>query len=284
MIMKKINLIICFSVFLLLYSNCIAENKNLFRNGGAETGTRGWSGVSMTDKDYYSGKYCFKLPLKKKSETMTSWYIFNVDPNKLYDFSVKMKSASADLCKVSILLVPHDKFMRGFNFNAIYPRMGTYTELTAAANKGDSVLKIADGSKWFKHPRFSVAFYAKKDYTDLPNINLSRIGISAVNKSGSHWEIKLKHPLKKSYPADTKVRMHRLGRYYIRAISKATVPNEWKNFSFQLKGIRKLFERSSGKAVDKFWYGTAYVGIKIIVRGAPGKSELLLDDLTLTAK
>lgn len=174
--------------------------------------------------------------------------------------------------------------MRGFGYNAIYARMGTYTELTAAANKGDSVLKITDGSKWFKHQKFSVAFYAKKDYTDLPNINLSHLGINAVDKIDSHWEVKLKHPLKKSYPAGTKVRMHRSGRYYIRGMSKVTVPNEWKDFSFQLKGIRKLFERPSGKGPKKFWYGTAYVGVKIIVRGVPGKSELLLDDLTLTAK
>ena len=282
--MRKINSIICFSAILLFNSNSIAENKNLFNNSGAETGTRDWGGISMTDEDSYSGKYCFKMPLKKKSGIVTSWYIFKIDPNKLYDFSVKMKSASADLCKVSILFIPHDKFMRGFGYNAIYARKDTYTELTAAANAGDSVLKIADGNKWFKHPRFSVAFYAKKDYADLPNINLSRIGISAVNKVNSHWEVKLKHPLKKSYPAGTKVRMHRLGPYYLKGLSQVTVPNDWKDFSFQFKGVRKLFESSAGKGIKKFWYGTAYVGIKIIVRGTPGKSELLLDNLTLTAK
>lgn len=62
MITGKLKLIICFSAALLFGINCVADNKNLFKNSGAESGTRGWSGISITDKDFYSGKYCFKVP------------------------------------------------------------------------------------------------------------------------------------------------------------------------------------------------------------------------------
>jgi hypothetical protein len=197
---------------------------------------------------------------------------------------MKVKSIGKEPCTVLVKFIPHDKMMRGFNCTSIYARMGTESELVADANPGDNVLKISNGEKWFKHPRFAVAFYTRKAYKDIPNMNLSSLGIDSIVKKNRYWEVKLKHPLKKSYAAGTSVRMHRAGPDFKVIIPSQLVPNDWKELSCKLKGVRKLFDPSASGAVKKFWYGTAYVGIKIVAKGTIGKSELLIDDISLTER
>jgi hypothetical protein len=262
-----------------------AKEKNLLQNGGAEKGIRYWSGFKMTNSDFYSGKYCFTAPLEKKKMIIgTYWYLIKVNPEKLYTFSANLKSTGQVPCKVTISMVIYDKFMRGYSFNAIYPQKGTDTQLTANAKAGDKVIRVKNAAKWLVHKHFAVAFHTKNAYADLPNHNLSRVGIQSLKKQEKDWDVELKYPLKKSYPTGTRVRLHRLGSDNLLGLYSQTIPNKWENYSFQFKGIRKLFEHPLKTPVKKFWYGTAYVGIRIVVKGTPGKSELLLDDISLTEK
>jgi hypothetical protein len=267
-----------------LYS--YGTERNLLGNGGAELGQQYWGGLKLTDRDFFSGKYCFELTLKKAKQTVAPWYMVKIDPNKLYTFSGKFKSIGSAPCKVTILLISHDKFMRGFGYYAINVRQGTETILTAPVKAGDSVIKVKGAGTWRAAPYFGVAFGVDDSgkYQNLPSHNLSLAGIKSVTRSGDHWLATLNKPLKKDYPAGCKVRLHRSGPYYKTAISAQNISAEWTDLSFQFKGVRKLFEPVSKGKIKKFWHGTKYIGIKILVKGVPGKSKLLLDDLTLTAK
>jgi hypothetical protein len=259
---------------------------NLLGNGGAELGQQYWGGLKLTDRDFFSGKYCFELALKKAKQTVGPWYMVKIDPEKLYTFSGKFKAVGSAPCKVTILLISHDKFMRGFSYYAINVRQGTETTLTEPVKAGDSVIKVKDAGTWQAKPYFGIAFGvdASGRYQNLPSHNLSFAGIKSVIRSGNHWLVALNKPVKKSYPSGCKVRLHRSGRSNMVAFPAQNISTEWTDLSFRFKGISKLFKPAETGKIKKFWPYTEYIAIKILVNGVPGKSKLLLDDLTLTAK
>ncbi len=284
--MRYSKLILFMALFSAVFFCSHGATRNLLANGGAELGQQYWGGLKLTDRDFFSGKYCFELALKKAKQTVGPWYMVKIDPNKLYTFSGKFKAVGSAPCKVTILLITHDKFMRGFSYYAINVRQGTETTLTEPVRAGDSVIMVKDAGTWQAKPYFGIAFGIDDSgqYHNLPNHNLSSAGIKSVTRSGNHWQIALNRPVKKSYLSGCKVRLHRSGRPKMTAIPTQNISTEWTDLSFKFKGISKLFKPRGKGEIKKFWPYTEYIAIKILVSGIPGKSKLLLDDLTLTAK
>jgi hypothetical protein len=130
---------------------------------------------------------------------------------------------------------------------------GTETELAADCNPEDMVIKIKNGEKWKDGKFHLIAFNADDSgkKADLPNTELSSMGIAKVEKKDNVFEVTLSAKCGKKYAAGTKIREHKSGAtyIYIGAIDKV-VPADWAEFS-------KVFKKES------CWPGTC--GVKVIV-------------------
>ncbi len=104
--------------------------------------------------------------------------------------------------------------------------------LAADAAKGDKVLLLKDAADWKFLAHGRLAFYAKPDRSDLPNMDLSPffdMDKIKVREDGI-VEVALKQPLAKDCPAGTNVRQHRSGNAFVYAgISDKS--NEWVSFT-----------------------------------------------------
>ena len=137
-------------------------------------------------------------------------------------------------------------------YEVIYVK-GTETELTAPAAVGDTVLHLKDASKWRKGGALSIAFNAKEDLTDLPNRDVMIGNIRDIAAQGGSYDLLLKEPMKKAWPAGTRVRQHIYSSPLY--VLLGPVPAEWKKMSGSLSGI------SDGKTPNhtgKWWPGSVY--------------------------
>jgi hypothetical protein len=153
----------------------------------------------------------------------------------------------------------------------------TETELLADAVPGDTVLKVKKADQWKSSPNSFVAFNVDDSpaVSDLPNFNLSPMGIQSVTEKGGAWEIELAKPMTKSYPAGTKIRQHNAGNSYVFCtVANKTIPKNWKEFSGKIAGKS---DRLSNK---QFWPGTRYVQV-VIMPGRGANQRLLVDNIKL---
>lgn len=203
-----------------------------------------------------------------------------VDPSKTYELSGSFKSIGKDQGRCYLGLVMYNAKKRSIYRNSVSAYKGTITELAADVKVGDKVIQLKDCSKWHKAPlnRKIIAWNAKKDFSDLPNYATSSTLVKLEQK-GDIWEATLKRPVKKSYPAGTKVREHYTGGgYSYIAASYKPVPAKWTKFSGKVKGIAKL-----GPSKKQFWPGTKYVKVVVIVnyRAKKGSDcKTLFDDIS----
>lgn len=109
--------------------------------------------------------------------------------------------------------------------------------------KGAKSLTVKDASKWKKGKHDYVAFNAKNDMSDIPNFELAG-KITKIEKTGDVYTISFARPLRKAYPAGTKVRQHRAGGTYIYTKYGKT-PKEWASW----KG-----KKAQGKVLRKATY------------------------------
>ncbi|MFA6716859.1 MAG: hypothetical protein WCS27_15880 [Victivallaceae bacterium] len=163
-------------------------------------------------------------------------------------------------------------------------RKDSFTQLTGEAKVGDTVLKVADCSQWDmkKLTRTAVAFNAEEDFSDLPNFNLSS-PIAKLKKKAGVYEITLKNPLKKTYPAGTKISQHynyNWGGGMYCAASRKLTPKEWTDYSAVVKGTAKC-----GAPGKQFWPGTKYVRVVFLLNFRDPKDsdcQTLVDDISFS--
>ena len=136
-----------------------------------------------------------------------------------------------------------------------------YTELAADCNAADTVIKLKDASKWKSGPLCVAAFDTDPSgrLSDLPNFNVSKTGAkSLVNKNGV-WELTLKHPCGKNFPAGTTVREHRAGWSVIYAgTPRQLLTPEWA----KIEVIIEPGEVPSA-SIRNWWKGTAKAGLVV---------------------
>ena len=156
------------------------------------------------------------------------------------------------------------KHIQGSNVCAV---SNTETELIAAAQKGDRVLKVKNASSWEKRSGSVVAFATKPGYADLPNWNISPV-VTHIEKAGEDWEITFRLPLRKDYPAGTGIRQQ-IGGAYIYAVSSQTLSENWSEVSKSFNGI----------GPGELWSGTK--SVKIVIFGTIGKpAGICMKDVT----
>jgi len=92
----------------------------------------------------------------------------------------------------------------------------------------------------------------------------------------------LRSPVKRDYPAGTKIRQHYAGGgcYQYCAASGRPAPDKWTKYSAVVKGLAKY-----GSPNDRFWPGTKYVKIVVIINYRPKKgsnTQALFDDVSFS--
>ena len=188
-----------------------------------------------------------------------------VDPAKKYRLSGKFRLVNPPAEKAGKLkfgIQTYDKNKRPIQpeHTAVINR--TATELTAAAEYGQSSVTIANGKTWRIVPNFSyIAFNAKDDFSDLPN--RSTVAITAVKmQPDGKAVLELKEPLREFYAPGTKVRMHhRLAAFLYGGALNQTMTGEFQEFSGEFTGEQRGFSHKA------FRQGTAFIQVVVMLEG-----------------
>ncbi|MHB9138401.1 MAG: hypothetical protein ACYC4Q_03240 [Victivallaceae bacterium] len=206
----------------------------------------------------------------KGSDTMLSKASFNIDPEKTYKISGSFKLApDSKPSKFYFGIMPlNDKGQQIF---PVYVNTieGTETELAADCNLEDTVIKIKNGDKWkdgkFNLIAFNIDDSGKK--ADLPNTDISSMGIAKVEKNGDAFDVTLTAKCGKKYAAGTKIREHMSGGtfIYLGAANKDATP-EWTESA-------KTFKK------EDCWPGTCSAKIIILANygGKPDQAMMIKD-------
>ena len=204
--------------------------------------------------------------------------LFPVEEGKSYKISGKFRKISGSSVESRLYFgfIPYDANGRLILSAAVNPIAGTETELAAAVNSGDRILKVKNASKWKKGKL--VVFNAKPDFSDLPNRSFTSAVQTIAAKDGV-WEVELQKPLHIGYPAGTPIRQHSHGFTYIyAAASNSLIPAEWQEISGTVSGIS-----AKGLPKNQWWKGTAKVAI--ILFSPVGKpAEFEFKDVQLTVE
>ena len=229
---------------------------NLVGNGDA---VDNWENVQASTENLHSGKTCLKMGEQTVSTTKK---LIPIDGQKQYKLSGWFKSAGTSTQVMLLGFVPYDVNKMRIYCPEINNVIGTETFLVESCKPEDTVLKIKDGSKWFPDDNQRgayIAFDIDRDFKDLPNRNLSTRGIETIANKGSYWEVKLKNPCGRNFPANTAIREHADGNCYIYSAIIQNVNAEWKEYS----GIVNQQVKAAGSATKYWWAGTKYVTVLI---------------------
>ena len=193
-----------------------------------------------------------------------------VDLKKKYCFSFEYRLAPGSKTAGGFYIAPVCFTAQGKEITAVSQNCvnGSDTVLAAAAKKGDKVIKIKNGAKWILRYG-AVAFNTKADYSDLPNYEIAEI--TAIKKVGDIWEISLKKPLAKAYPAGTAVREQCYAATYRYILANAVPKAQWQKVTRTFSGAKRKGERGCYSAWRS---GTAEVGITIFSSGKPVDMEI----------
>jgi hypothetical protein len=253
-----------------------APAANLIKNGGAETGDiSGWSGFASTSDKAQEGTKSFVL---KPNGAAISADVIEVDPKARYELSGFMVAEEGSgTCHFGFRPLDADK--KQILSEQITMLKGTETKLREAATKGATVLKIENGQAWVFDekwtPQFGCVAFNVDDsgaFADLPNRNLSILGIKAIRQADGQWEVELANPLSADFAAGTKVRQHRAQGGAVWVESK-TVADQWVSF----KGIRSGVS-TTGQESGKFCPGTKYIKVSVFNNS---NSNVLVDNVVL---
>jgi hypothetical protein len=255
---------------------------NLLKNGDAETGTlENWKKWSKTiSKGVHGGKHCFK---RETYGIIYSKEYIPVDPEKTTTLSGWLKSDGKVGSKTYFGFMPLDKNKHRIYIEQVYALPKTEATLAEACKKEDTVITIANGANWKAHKLRLIAFDIDDSgkYADLPNRNLSPLNILKVEKEGEVWKVTLAKPCGQTFPAGTKVRLHRAGSAYLyTGCGGANVPHEWTQYTGKVKGFATF-----GYSENQWWPGTKFTRIVILANYRQKEEAVLLaDDISVTVE
>jgi hypothetical protein len=236
-----------------------------------------WTGmIKINPKIKRSGIGSFELYGKYPTELISKKMI-PIDLNKTYKLSAWMRTLDRQFPASAYMgLRMYDKNKHAIYINNVGVCEGTESTLLKS-KAGTTELLVALNPNWEKQKYAAIAFNIEDNYQDLPNFNISP-EIKKIIKEENNYKVILKTPLKKSYPAGTKIRLHLPWGVPLYSVTYGWAPTEWKQFSATLTG-----EALSGAPNDKFWRGTKYVRVFVWFGNydrIPTKSaRLLVDDI-----
>ncbi|MFM8830589.1 MAG: hypothetical protein ACKOHM_06235 [Spartobacteria bacterium] len=261
-----------------------SAGENLLINGDAEAGDiSGWTNFIETSTTANAGAYSFVLAgAEDSSSTAQSKELIPVDPSSGYTVSGYFMSPEGQ-AKVFLGVDCFDAQKRRITSQSITPVPQTETELVEDVKPGDKVVKIKNGSAWefdaAHTPKYGVVAFNVDDsgaYSDLPNPNLSPMGITTIRQTGGQWEVELAKPLKEGYSAGTKVRQQKCHRAALWLVVRG-VEKKWVKMSGNISGVSTV-----GQEEGMFWPGTSFVRVSVanLNNDKDDSPKVLVDDLT----
>jgi len=247
-------------------------SQNLLLHGRAGKENNKWTGVKLYEKCSYDGKDCFEVCGSSISDELVP-----LEEGKKYRISGWFnKAANADEVNFLLGLVPYDKNKIRINESEVNPVKQTETILAAPCKAADTSLKIKDGRKWLPGAIYLVAFDVDDSgsHADLPNRNLSSVGVAKVAESGDCWQVELAKSCGRDFPAGTKIREHSLGSKFMYPVHVKSAETTWKEYSGVITAVREV-----GTPSDKLFVGTKYVSPGIVSLSGAGK--VFFDDIRI---
>lgn len=233
------------------------DQGNLLPGGGAEDPetVAKWLGkVRRVEDDAHSGSACMEI------DTVTSVNVpgqVEIDPTKTYELSGFFKSMRPDQ-RSRILLDIRYLTADGTPIKPwmINPVSGV-SELMKDVNVGDATIHVAK-TDWNpkRKTMLSLAFNAQEDQSDLPNFDA--VGVKNMKETDNAYVFELVKPVKQSYPAGTKVRLHRYLDYP--RVWNNSVPTEWTRYAVAIAAKPLPGDRKQ----NYIWPGAKFVKVKLI--------------------
>ncbi len=214
----------------------------------------------------------------KGSSLMVSTKTFDVDPAKTYTVKAMAKTSGTEKSMFYFGFRLYDKDGKQIESTMTGIVAQTDTELVAPAKKGDTVIKVKDGSKWKVRSWSGFVYNSDPSLSDLPNRNYLACPLKEMKQEGDAWTLTFSRPLKVDLPAGTKVRQHSGGGYmYTGKYGQLT--GDWKTFTGSAKGLLKV-----GFNYAKFAPGTARVSVLMLVNWGNKNATAEIKDISLEIK
>ncbi len=127
-----------------------------------------------------------------------------IEKDKIYKLSGSFKLApDSKPSKFYFGIMPLDDKNLQIPVQSVNTVAGTETELTSDCAADDTAIKIKNGEKWEASVNGYIAFNVDDSgkKTDLPNRELSSMGITKLKKDGDVFKVTLKDKCGKAYPA-----------------------------------------------------------------------------------
>lgn len=216
--------------------------------------------------------------VQSKRVYVTSKKAFAVDPAKKYTVSGEFRFLGTAPKYFYMGFAPLTAKNRPIAPECFHAVPGTETTLAAPAAVGDRSIKVAGAEKWdSKRSYCAVVFNVKDDFADFPNYTYAGTKKGSIKKEGDVWEIELTAPLKKAYPAGTRVRQHLFGGTFIYPVMKSgKFGSGWEKFSGTVTGMTK-----STRSDKAFWPCTAKARVIVLTSGGADDSVLEFRNLTV---
>lgn len=173
--------------------------------------------------------------------------IFDVDPAKKYSFKMTVSEKNSKRTRVYIGFLLYDVNGRDYAAHCWQGHAPSFTQVTKAAKKGDTVIYVKNGSGWVAAGTFYIALNAKADGSDIPNTNVITNTMKSKEKKGDEWVITLKQPLKADIAAGTNVRQNIAGGYYYSVIKDIKPTEKEVVLTGTVQGYKKEASAFDGK-------------------------------------
>jgi hypothetical protein len=218
---------------------------------------------------------CLKL---NGGRYLTAKPFFEADKEKEYTFSMTAKSFGEKRPTLLFGVVCFDKNKIYIPTIAVNTVNGTATILSTDVKAGSKTVVIKNGNKWKASGYVAFNTDNSDKFRDLPNRNLSS-KITKIIKKDNTWIITLQKPIKKSYPAGTKIRLHKAGNSYLYLVN-SKIPAKWTTYKKTIKGILK-----KGFSSRSFKPGTKFFRVLCFIIGGKGKDCFtLIKDVQIETK
>ena len=207
----------------------------------------------------------------KGTRTIKSTGFIPIKKGNIYKLSGEFKTVQGGPSKLFFGYAPYTKDKRFISVQSVNYIQGTATELVKPCKATDKIIYIKNAKNWqTKNINFIVFDIDNHgNYIDLPNFNLSSMGVEKIAKKDNYYELTLKNPCKKSYPAGTKIREHAAGNIFIYNVAVGVlVKKKWTRFS------NIIATDKSTVFNDKLYPKTKYVKILMLANYQTAKETL----------
>ena len=177
---------------------------------------------------------------------LTSTKLFDVDYTKMYKLEADLKVVSGGPATAYFGFLPCDKNGVAIPASAVNQLPNSETAVAVAAKAGSKKMLLKANPEWKNKGIWAVALNAKKDLSDLPNMD--HLNIAAIKDVNGMIEVTLKAPLAKDVAAGTIVRAHLGGGYMYTGGWKKLAAGEKFEFKGAAKGRAKYGMGSSAWA------------------------------------